>query len=134
MGLISRLHIYRRACWVAELRFLRPDLQEQGEPRQLHCYHSWEDYAPEPQPCFRRSGDRRQVSSSRGRPKDFISNNYMGVQACPGTNWNVCRASQEAYEVGGPGSTYAIDLSPRKWEIAGNYRSNNNAHTLYGTR
>jgi hypothetical protein len=69
-----------------------------------------------------------------GQPKDFNSQAYMGVQACPAsvTFRMGCASGQEAYEGIGPGSSYPIDLGPGKWTVADYYHPFNSWASFSG--
>jgi hypothetical protein len=69
-----------------------------------------------------------------GRPGDFDSVAYMGVQACPGArfSWG-CKGSTEAYENIRPGSAYSIDLAAGVWTVAAYYHPNSNSGVFTGS-
>jgi hypothetical protein len=68
-----------------------------------------------------------------GKPSDFDSVAYMGVQACPGTtfSWG-CKGSTEAYENIRPGSAYSIDLPAGIWTMAAYYHPDSNNGVFTG--
>lgn len=76
----------------------------------------------------------RGTVSVSGKPTDFDSVAYMGVQACPGGtfSWG-CKGSTEAYENIRPGSAYSIDLSAGTWTMAAYYHPDSNNGVFIGS-